>query len=168
MEQLKIRRLTAEDATLYKALRLEALRNYPEAFGSDYEAEKDRPVERYATRLESEQSMTFGAFHENELVGVVTIVCSEPVKMRHRANLFAMYVTPRVRKQQVGRQLVEEALRTLKQHPVIEQIHLSVVRTNEAAKALYRSLGFESYAIEPRALKIDDTYHDEELMWYRF
>ncbi len=74
MEQLKIRQLTAEDATRYKALRLEALRNHPEAFGSDYEAEKDRPIERYATRLESEQSMTFGAFHENELVGVVTIV----------------------------------------------------------------------------------------------
>jgi len=165
---LEIRRLNPEDAVLYKALRLEALRNHPEAFGSDYESEKDRSVERYATRLESEQSMTFGAFHENELVGVVTIVCLEPVKMRHRANLFAMYVTPRVRKQQVGRRLVEEALRILSEHPLIEQVHLSVVRTNEAAKALYRSLGFESYAIEPRALKIDGIYHDEELMWYRF
>ncbi len=168
MEQLEIRQLTAEDSVLYKALRLEALQNHPEAFGSDYETEKDRPVEQYATRLKSEQVSTFGAFHEGELVGVVTIVCLEPVKMKHRANLFAMYVTPRTRKQQVGRQLVQEALRTLKQRPVIEQVHLSVVRTNEAAKALYRSLGFESYAIEPRALKIDDTYHDEELMWYRF
>lgn len=166
---MEIRQLTAEDAVLYKALRLEALQNYPEAFGSDYEAEKDRPVEQYAIRLKSEQASTFGAFHEGELVGVVTIVCLEPVKMKHRANLFAMYVTPRARKQQVGRQLVEEALRrTLKQHPVIEQVHLSVVRTNEAAKALYRSLGFESYAIEPQALKIDDMYHDEEQMWYRF
>jgi len=168
VEQLKIRPLTAEDATLYKALRLEALRNHPEAFGSDYEAEKDRPIERYATRLESEQASTFGAFREGELVGVVTIVCLEPVKMKHRANLFAMYVTPRARKQQVGRQLVEKALQILEEHPLIEQVHLSVVRTNEAAKALYRSLGFESYAIEPRALKINDTYHDEELMWYRF
>ncbi len=88
--------------------------------------------------------------------------------MRHRANLFAMYVTPSIRKQQVGRQLVQEALRALEERPWIEQVHLSVVRTNEAAKALYRSLGFESYAIEPRALKIDGTYHDEELMWYRF
>ena len=167
MEQLKIRQLTAEDATRYKALRLEALRNHPEAFGSDYEAEKDRPIERYATRLESEQSMTFGAFHENELVGVVTIVNLEPVKVKHRANLFAMYVTLHARKQQIGRRLVQEALRTLKQHPVIEQVHLSVVRTNEAAKALYQSLGFQSYAIEPRALKIGDTYPDEELMWYQ-
>lgn len=168
MGSLEIRRLNPEDAVIYKALRLEALQNHPEAFGSDYDAEKDRPVDQYAMRFQSEQAATFGAFHEGELVGVVTIVCSDPVKMRHRANLFAMYVTPRARKQQVGRQLVEEALRTLKQHPVIEQVHLSVVRTNEAAKALYRSLGFESYAIEPRALKIDDTYHDEELMWYRF
>jgi len=79
-----------------------------------------------------------------------------------------MYVTPRVRKQQIGRRLVQEALQILKEHPLIEQVHLSVVQTNEAAKALYQSLGFESYAIEPRALKIGDMYHDEELMWYRF
>ncbi len=37
---MEIRQLTAEDAVLYKALRLEALQNHPEAFGSDYEAEK--------------------------------------------------------------------------------------------------------------------------------
>jgi ribosomal protein S18 acetylase RimI-like enzyme len=166
--RLEIRRLNPEDAVLYKALRLEALQNHPEAFGSDYEAEKDRPVDQYATRFQSEQAATFGAFHEAQLVGVVTVVCSELDKMRHRANLFAMYVTPSIRKQQVGQQLVQEALRALEERPWIEQVHLSVVRTNEAAKALYRSLGFESYAIEPRALKIDGTYHDEELMWYRF
>ena len=165
---MEIRQLNAEDAALYKTLRLEALQHHPESFGSDYEAEKDRPIEQYAKRFESEQTSTFGAFHEGELVGVVTIVCLEPVKMRHRANLFAMYVTPRARKQHVGRQLVQKALHVLQMRPHIEQVHLSVVRTNEAAKALYRSLGFESYAIEPRALKIDDTYHDEELMWYRF
>lgn len=45
MGRLEIRRLNPEDAVLYKALRLEALQNHPEAFGSDYEAEKDRPVE---------------------------------------------------------------------------------------------------------------------------
>ncbi|WP_410501832.1 N-acetyltransferase [Exiguobacterium acetylicum] len=165
---MEIRQLTAKDATLYKALRLEALRNHPEAFGSDYEAEKDRPIEQYAKRFESEQASTFGVLHEGELVGIVTVVCLEPVKMKHRANLFAMYVTPRIRKQQVGRRLVQEALRILEKQPLIEQVHLSVVRTNEAAKALYQSLGFQSYAIEPRALKIGDTYHDEELMWYRF
>ena len=165
---MEIRQLNEEDATLYKRLRLEALQHHPEAFGSDYEAEKERPVEQYAMRFQNEQAATFGAFHEGELVGVVTIVCLEPIKMKHRANLFAMYVTPRIRKQQVGRQLVQEAVRTLEKRPVIEQVHLSVVRTNEAAKALYRSLGFESYAIEPRALKIGNTYYDEELMWYRF
>ncbi len=37
---MEIRLLNPEDAVLYKALRLEALQNHPEAFGSDYEAEK--------------------------------------------------------------------------------------------------------------------------------
>jgi len=46
----------------------------------------------------------------------------------------------------------------------IEQIMLSVVTTQDAAIKLYRSLGFESFGCERRALKIGDRYLDEENM----
>ena len=39
-----IRRLTPEDAQLYRAIRLEALRVNPEAFGSTFEVESTHPL----------------------------------------------------------------------------------------------------------------------------
>jgi hypothetical protein len=41
---------------------------------------------------------------------------------------------------------------------------LSVVTEQNAAVGLYRSLGFESYGCERRALKIGDRYVDEDNM----
>jgi ribosomal protein S18 acetylase RimI-like enzyme len=48
--------------------------------------------------------------------------------------------------------------------PELEQITLAVVTTNEAARSLYRSLGFATYGVEPRALKVGERYLDEDLM----
>jgi RimJ/RimL family protein N-acetyltransferase len=35
---------------------------------------------------------------------------------------------------------------------------------NAAAQALYRSLGFKSFGIEPRAMRVGDKFYDEEHM----
>ena len=37
-----------------------------------------------------------------------------------------------------------------------------------AAIACYRSAGFEIYALDPRALKVGETYFDELMMFIRF
>ncbi len=43
----------------------------------------------------------------------------------------------------------------------VEEILLSATTAQDAAASLYRSLGFESYGCERRALKIGDGYVDE-------
>ena len=48
---IDLRRLLPEDAPIYRAIRLEALQNSPDAFSSTFEAEKDRPLDWFATRL---------------------------------------------------------------------------------------------------------------------
>jgi hypothetical protein len=46
----------------------------------------------------------------------------------------------------------------------MEQIKLAVSNTQLSAGRLYRSLGFESFGLERKALKIGDKYVDEEHM----
>ena len=59
---------------------------------------------------------------------------------------------------------MDELLRLAALQPGLEQVHLCVVTTNEAALKLYRSCGFVIYGQDPAALKIGDTRHDEFLM----
>lgn len=162
---MKIRRLGAQDARNYLTIRLKALKNNPETFGSSYEEEKARPVEMYANRLSSEESITYGAFLHNQLVGTVTLVREKYVKFRHRANIVGMYVDPENRGSGIGRLLLIEAIKQAQAIEEIEQLNLSVVTTNEPAKNLYTSLGFKVFGTEKRALKLDElTYLDEHHM----
>ena len=71
---MKIKRLQSQDAEQYWNLRLEALKQNPEAFATSYEEaiQRKNPVERVSGDLEQEENYTFGAFDQEELVGMVT------------------------------------------------------------------------------------------------
>jgi hypothetical protein len=67
---------------------------------------------------------------------------------------------------QVARKLLSQATAHARARGVL-QIHLCVNAENERARALYRSLGFKAYGVEPRALRVGDVYFDEEHMVLR-
>lgn len=161
---MRIRRLKPKDARIYRSIRLEALKSNPEVFAISYEDEVNQPIEKYANRFKVKDSYTFGAFERSQLVGVVTLIREVPRKLQHRANIVAMYVEPEKRGQGIGKALLSEAIATAKKLHGIEQIYLSVVTTNLAAKRLYVSLGFETFGTEKRALKWENTYFDENHM----
>ncbi|MBM6617417.1 GNAT family N-acetyltransferase [Bacillus suaedaesalsae] len=158
-----IRLLTREDAKLYWQLRLEALQQNPEAFSSSYEEaiKREFPIEQVAKNFEAPGNFTFGAFEEKALVGVVTLIQEQNLKLRHIANIFAMYVTPGHQGKGIGKLLVTEAINKAKTIKEIEKIKLSVVSSNEKAKRLYNSVGFQAYGFEEKALKVNAKYYDE-------
>lgn len=154
------RRLGLADAADFRLIRLEALKNAPEAFGSTHEAEAAFPDGVFAERLES--GMVFGAYAGQRIVGMVGFRQEIPEKIRHKGFLWGMYVAPEARGNGTGAALVRLLLATA--GPLVEQIRLSVVTTNAAAIALYERHGFRAYGTEPRALKGAAGYADEMLM----
>lgn len=161
---MEIRILDPIDAAIYREIRLEALKANPEAFSSSYTEEKDYPLENFENRLNFGHFFTFGAFVENKLTGVVTLILETRSKTKHRANIVAMYVSPELRRSGIGRRLMTEAIKKANEINEIEQIYLTVTSSNEPAKNLYQSLGFKTYGIDKNGLKIEDTYFDDELM----
>ncbi|MGG3131294.1 GNAT family N-acetyltransferase [Bacillus pumilus] len=96
--------VNAGDAEEFTALRLEALRLHPEGFAMSYEKEQIDTKDKYAARFTSAQSMwTFGAFYQGQLVGTVTLIQETLQKLKHRANVAAMYVTAGARGKGVGK-----------------------------------------------------------------
>lgn len=146
---MEIRQLVPEDAEAYLSVRLEALRESPSAFASKYEEEKQNKAEKYRSRFKaSGNSLTYGAFEQSELVGMVTLVRSHYFKLRHRAALVAMYVKSEKRGIGLGKKLVLRVIEEAAKVKGIEQLNLSVVTDNESARHLYRSVGFEGFGIE--------------------
>lgn len=162
---MEIRQLTPNDAEEYLSLRLEALRDSPYAFASSYQEEENQTAEKHKKRFGSSiNAFTFGVFIDSQLVGVVTLIREQLMKLSHKANIVAMYIKPENRGNGLGKALISKAIEQAYNMEGVEQIYLSVVTTNIPAKKLYVSCGFEVFGKDKRALKFDNTYYDEEHM----
>ncbi|OIK09712.1 GNAT family N-acetyltransferase [Bacillus sp. MUM 116] len=161
---MEIRQLNPNDAKQYQKLRLEGLQKDPVAFASSYEEEKEYTIETYTNRLKSPEVYTFGAFENEQLFGIVTLVRETKQKTRHKANIFAMYVSSEKRGRGMARSLMEAVIQKAKELGGVEQINLTVVSTNETAKKLYYSCGFKTFGLEKNSEKVGKTYYDEEYM----
>ncbi|UQZ35125.1 GNAT family N-acetyltransferase [Paenibacillus sp. PK3_47] len=161
-----IRVLNPDDAKIYREIRLQSLLAHPEAFLSSYEAEKDLPVEATRSRLEqTDGQFTLGGFSEkHELTGIVTFVRESRDKIRHKGNVYAMYISPAARKQKLGYLLMLELIEKSRRLPGMEIINLTVFSDNLPAIKLYTSLGFVRYGTERNAVKLSGKYLDEDLM----
>jgi ribosomal protein S18 acetylase RimI-like enzyme len=164
--KMEVRLLNSDDAENYWTLRLEALKNNPEAFATSYEEaiKRENPIEQVVRNINSEGNFTFGAFDNKELVGMVTLLQEKPEKLQHRANIFAMYVTPKKQGLGLGKALLTAAVQKATEIETIEKVNLSVVATNEKAKKLYCQLGFKVFGLEEKALKVNGGFYDEEHM----
>ncbi|WP_166243119.1 GNAT family N-acetyltransferase [Paenibacillus turpanensis] len=166
---MNIRVLQEHDAEAYQALRLAGLQCDPDAFGSTYEREAAFSLETVVDRIRpTEDKFVLGAFMDDgSLAGIVTFVRESGMKMKHKGNVYGMYVSAQARGAGVGKALLLALIKMSRNYEGLEQLNLTVTSTNEAAKRLYQSVGFESYGIERRALKFNDVYFDEDLMVYR-
>ncbi len=163
---MNIRILKETDALQYQELRLKALKINPEAFGSTYEREVNFTQKMVEERIRpTEDNFVLGVFDDqNVLLGIVTYMRETSMKTAHKGNIFGMFVAPESRGNGLGKLLLQELVRKVKQTNGLEQINLTVVSENLPAKKLYSSIGFETYGVERNALKSNGVYYDEDLM----
>ena len=157
---MHMRALNEKDWSVLRVLRLDALREHPEAFGSSFEEESQMTEEQFGDGLKA--CDMFGAFVGNELIGCVGFFMQSGTKMRHRGVLFSMYVQPKHRGAGVADALVTAVVSHAKKR--VLQLHVTVVTSNQAALKLYLKHRFSIYGTEPRALKVDDRFYDEHMM----
>ena len=165
-----IRVLGAADAAAFQALRLAALRDTPEAFGSTYEEEVATPIPTVASRLgdaAASSSFVLGAAaeHEHPLVGMAACFRQTAQKERHRATVGGMYVATESRGRGLGGELLDAVVARARQWEGLEQLVLTVVPESAAARALYVSRGFRHFGVAPDALKQGGRYYDLEYLW---
>ena len=156
-----IRRLTPADAAAFRALRLEAMRAEPFSFASTLAEEEARPDGWFGERLA--EGGVFGALVAGELVGMAGLSAQTSVKQRHKGHVWGMYVRAPARGLGLGRGLLEALLDHARGRVALVQ--LVVVSTNASAVRLYESLGFQTWGVEPAALRHGGGETTDLHMW---
>lgn len=162
---MKVRSLGPADAPAYQRLRLLALEESPTAFTASHVDEAGRSMDEVAARITPAVDGSIrmlGIFELDELAGFVAVVHPQREKLRHGVELAGMYVAPAFRRRGFGRALLKAAVAYARSIVGVRQIRLGVNVTNTGARALYRSIGFASYGVEPDALQVDGVFYGEE------
>ena len=140
---LIVRKFAPGEWRLYRDLRLLALRDSPDAFGSTYEYEAQRSDDEWAARLAR-------GVHSSRDLPLVAEVNAEPcglawVRIEEKAptvaHLYQMWVASTRRRQGAGRALLDAAVawaQTAGAHTLI----LNVTVGNHEAVRLYERAGF--------------------------
>jgi ribosomal protein S18 acetylase RimI-like enzyme len=166
MQNITTRVLTAADAAAFAKLRLYGLRESPAAFGSAYEQARKISVEEHAKRLGAprQQGVTIGAFCEGDLVGLGGLGREASLKQRHKAWLWGMYVHPKYRGLGIGAVLIEKLMEEARAMKGLLIVKLGVTSTTAPAIKLYKSVGFQWYGSEPKAIRVSGRFYDFEYM----
>ena len=162
---LEIRRLIPDDAPQYRELRLRGLAAHPDAFTSSHDEEAGKPLAATQRRLAPDSpDRVWGAFVAGELAGVLGLTPESRAKSRHKAHVFGMYVASAFGGRGIGKALLAHVIHIARETPHIEQLTLTVTQGNGAARALYARAGFETFGVEPRAIRVDGVYLAKEHM----
>jgi ribosomal protein S18 acetylase RimI-like enzyme len=160
-----IRPLSEADAPAYQELRLRALREHPDAFTSSYEEDRTKPLAWTKSRIlpscESPHNFVLGAFVDGRLVGILGMSIEPRVKVRHKGNVFGMYVAPEYAGRGIGQSLMAQCITRARGIAELEQLQLSVTASNERARSFYEKAGFRPFGTERNATKIGERYFDK-------
>ncbi len=128
----------------YRTLRLEALREEPQAFCSSYKDMEQMPPEYWQGRLAEAargiNSWLLFAVDGEQLVGMIGASYEKPGLS---TQIISLYVTKGSRRKGVGRALIKAILSEIEKSQNIHKVSLEVSQDQIAAIRLYRQLGFQ-------------------------
>lgn len=138
------RRVQADDGPTWRQIRLTALADAPDAFGSRYADESLTPLEKWEelVELSARGFETIRLFAEDNAAPCGLVGAFRLDDQPDTAMIVSMWVAPTHRRQGIGRMLVDAAVEWARDGGYREAV-LWATENNEPAKALYQAAGFE-------------------------
>ncbi len=161
---LTVRPLLPEEASVLRAIRLEALADNPPAFAERLDVALARGGEDFTAAIAS--GSVWGVFDQDQCVGMAGLDRFVGANVEHKAMIWGVFVSPAARGSGAARRLFETIIAHARVVG-IEVLELGVGDFNHRAKRFYESFGFIAYGFELQAVKLGDRYIDEVLMALR-
>ena len=140
---ISVRPIAPHEWQKYRDIRLQALQDAPDAFGSSWAAEATQADEHWSTRMAaaaaSDTDRALFAVNGGTVCGLVW--CKLSVAEPGVADIYQMWVAPTARGLGAGRALLGQALAWAKSRGA-QRVRLGVTVADSPAMQLYRSHGF--------------------------
>jgi ribosomal protein S18 acetylase RimI-like enzyme len=150
---MEIRPVRRDEAAGLRELRLRALRDAPYAYFASLEREESLPLSYWEDWATSKDKVMLVAVEDGRWLGMAGAFVQPD--QRGTVSLWWLWVAPSARGRGLARRLVEARADWARKLGVV-RLELAVAENNEAAKALYRGLGFVPTG-ERRSMDSDPT-----------
>lgn len=161
-QDFDVRPITPDELDAWWNLRLDVLRDHPEAFGGDYESALARgPSYLEAGTHPGSVERLFAAFAQDGSLVAQLRTVGDNGKRRHIATIISVATHRDFRGRGLSKALVTVAINHCRSFPEIRQVSIAVNATNHPAIAVYTGAGFVPWGTEPRAIATADGFHDE-------
>ena len=143
-----------------RAIRLEALQSEPAAYSSSYEETLGRSVEHWQQRLANDQSVHLLARAQGRPISMLGGYLGSDDADDSVAVVFGMYVASQHRGKGIGRLLLTTLIDRLSAFPQITTIRLGVTETQDPARKLYESVGFQVVGKAAEGIVVNGRQYD--------
>lgn len=161
MGQIEIITLRMDRWPEYRALRLRALKDEPQAFASKYEDQLAYPDEKWQVRIQEAldgKSWMLFAETEGKLVGMaVGFQIPEDIQTK-TANIASVFVVKESRGQGISKNLMTKLEETIKSSGRASKLKLEVNKDQMPAVKLYESLGYSKIGQQDYLMGDGKTY----------
>ena len=163
---LTIRRLMKGDAPTFWHLRKLALESEPVGFSESSAEHEALGVAGTEARIEAgnDENFVMGAFDAGALIGTAGFYREKQLKRRQIGWIWGVFVHASHRGKGIGRGLILSVIEQARPIEGLVSIHITAAVTQEAARHMYKSLGFQPIGTVPGALHVNGQYFDEEMM----
>ncbi|MEX0350062.1 MAG: N-acetyltransferase family protein [Paracoccaceae bacterium] len=155
---ITVRALASADVGLWRTLRNEGARLYPEAFILSHEEAVAQPEDADARMLD--QGGCFSAFDGAEPVGIAALQRQRFARCRHRGSIGPFYVTRAAQGGGAARALMNALIDDARAKG-IWQLELSVAADNPRAIRFYEGCGFTRQGLLPNAVILPEGAQDD-------
>jgi ribosomal protein S18 acetylase RimI-like enzyme len=138
---IEYRSLLPDESKEYRRIRLESLKEFPEAFSATYQETLNVEKLTLEDDIEKQTANKFvhGVFAHHKLIGICTFVKSD----ENIGNIYQMYVQKGFQGKNIGLNLVYETIEEAEKRYGSLEIFLEVSVDNLQAKHFYLKAGFE-------------------------
>lgn len=143
-----VRRLTPDDWSQFRRVRLQALSTDPHVFSSNHSRESAWPAIVWQHRLSNSEVAVFGVFFEERMVGMTGIAVDR--EDATRALLWGTWLHPSVRGRQFSDAIYAVRIGWAVDRPELTHIDVSHRATNAPSRAAILKHGFHQVGTETR------------------